>query len=255
MKMSTVWAARSITRLLIWTALLAGTPQMVFSASVSVDQEATQALSPAQRIEYVTKLGLIQGHLWVAAQLVEAGHPDLGAKHAKHPGQEVYQELSPFFRATNSPGFASELEAMSGQFHAGSKKDFRRAYEDVMSTIADVVDAQNLSAGAKLRVIGALVDQANVEYQAGVQDGAIVDLQEYQDARGFVEIAHELLAKDSRFQGAASGQTNELLVQIRTVKMLWPSLKPSGEILGDGHELALLSATLETMANESSVAY
>jgi hypothetical protein len=36
--------------------------------------------------------------------------------------------------------------------------------------------------------------------------------------------------------------------------MLWPSLKPSGEILGDGHELALLSATLETMANEPSVA-
>jgi len=99
------------------------------------------------------------------------------------------------------------------------------------------------------------VKQASIEYQAGVKDGAIVDLQEYQDAGGFVEIAHELLAKDSRFQGAASGQTNELLVQIRAVKMLWPSLKPSGEILGDGHELALLSATFETMANEPSVAY
>ena len=124
-----------------------------------------------------------------------------------------------------------------------------------MSTVANIVDAQSLSAQAKLRVVGALVKQASIEYQAGVKDSAIVDLQEYQDARGFVEIAHELLAKDSRFQGAASGQTNELLVQIRAVKMLWPSLKPSGEILGDGHELALLFATLETMANEPSVAY
>ena len=255
MTMSTVWAARSITRLLIWIVLLAGTPQMVFSASVFVDQETTQSLSPAQRIEYVTKLGLIQGHLWVAAQLVEAGHPELGAKHAKHPGQEVYQELSPFFSVTKSRGFASELEAMSGRFHGGSAADFRRAYVDVMSTVANIVDAQSLSAQAKLRVVGALVKQASIEYQAGVKDSAIVDLQEYQDARGFVEIAHELLAKDSRFQGAASGQTNELLVQIRAVKMLWPSLKPSGEILGDGHELALLSATLETMANEPSVAY
>lgn len=253
--MTKAWAARSIERSLVWTVLLAAAPQMVFSTSVPVSREAAPPLPPAQRIEYVTKLGLIQGHLWVAAQLVEAGHPDLGAKHAKHPGQEVYQELSPFFRATNSRGFASELEAMSGQFHTGSKKDFRRAYEEVMSTIADVVDAQNLSAGATLRVVGALVDQANVEYQAGVQDGAIVDLQEYQDARGFVEIAHGLLAEGSPLQGGAAGQTNKLLEQLGAVKKLWPSLRPSGEVLGDGRELASLSATLEAMLTEWSVAH
>ena len=50
-------------------------------------------------ISYVTKMALIQGHLWVAAQLVDAEEMDLGAKHAKHPAQEVYQELLPFFHA------------------------------------------------------------------------------------------------------------------------------------------------------------
>ena len=78
------------------------------------------------RASYVTKMALIQGHLWVAAQLVEAGEMDLGAKHAKHPAQEVYQELLPFFRQIGSAGFADELDAMSQQFHSANKADFSR---------------------------------------------------------------------------------------------------------------------------------
>jgi len=251
--MTAAQLSRTSSRALVWALLLITWPQIALPSSAAGAESALQPLTPALRIEYVTKLGLIQGHLWVAAQLVENGYTDLGAKHAKHPGQEVYQELLPFFSATNSPGFAAELEAMSGQFHAESLTEFRRAYADVMSTITGIVAAQNLGAQAKLQVAGALVEQASVEYRAGVRDGAVVDLQEYQDARGFVEIAHALLATDSPAQGIAAGPQERLLEQLNAVKGLWPSLKPNAETLGDGDELASLSATLAVMLEATAV--
>ena len=56
-------------------------------ASGWANQEPSQemAAEAPDAAHYVTKMALIQGHLWVAAQLVEAGEMDLGAKHAKHP--------------------------------------------------------------------------------------------------------------------------------------------------------------------------
>lgn len=238
---------------LIWVVLLVGGPQMA-SSSIPLAELDTVSLSDRDRIDYVTKLGLIQGHLWVAAQLVEAGDTDLGARHAKHPGQEVYQELLPFFTATNSAGFATELEAMSGQFHSGSFSDFRRAYADVMSVIDDIVGAQNLSDPAQIQVAGSLVAQANIEYQAGVSDGVIVDLQEYQDARGFIEIAQELLRKNLPGQDYARGQRNKLLEQLAAVEKLWPSLKPDREISGDGAELKLLAEAFAALSVDQQTA-
>ncbi|RPG29376.1 MAG: hypothetical protein CBE03_012590, partial [Gammaproteobacteria bacterium TMED243] len=118
------------------------------------------------RASYVTKMALIQGHLWVAAQLVEAGEMDLGAKHAKHPAQEVYQELLPFFRQIGSAGFADELDAMSQQFHSANKADFLTSYLRVMTVMNGIVADQGLDDAAKLRVAPAPVAPAPIEEPA-----------------------------------------------------------------------------------------
>ena len=244
--MKTACTERSINPGLIALALLFVIPLTVLAVLTPSAAKVAAPLDSTDRVEYVTKLSLIQGHLWVAAQLVEAGHMELGARHAKHPGEEVYQELLPFFAATNSRGFAAELEAMSHQFHGYSMVDFRRAYMDVMSAIDDIVRAQNLDGRAKLQVVSALVDQASIEYRAGISDGVVVDLQEYQDARGFIEVAQELLTSSSPLEGYAGDQQTKLLEQLSAVKKLWPSLMPGQEVLGDGTGLALLTETLES---------
>ena len=192
---------------------------------------------------FVTKLGLIQGHLWVASQLVEADLFELGAKHAKHPAQEVYQELAPFFDAVSSPGFAAELEAMSGQFTSSSKGDFSQSYQQVMNAIDDIVASVGLADSDRLRVANSLIEQALIEYRAGVIDGEIADLQEYQDARGFIEIAARFIAKIQN-----DPQCIALLANIQTAKKLWPDLDPDQTINGDESALVAVLAELQAIA-------
>jgi hypothetical protein len=196
---------------------------------------------------YVTKMALIQGHLWVAAQLVEAGDMDLGAKHAKHPAQEVYQELLPFFRQIGSAGFADELDAMSQQLHSANKADFLTSYLRVMTVMNGIVADQGLDDAAKLRVARALIAQADIEYRAGVVDDEIADLQEYQDARGFLQIAETFVV-----QCAGSAQRGRLLDQFQSAKALWPDLNPEVPILGDPATLSALIGQLEAAAQLAS---
>ena len=198
-------------------------------------------------LSYVTKMALIQGHLWVAAQLVEVGEMDLGAKHAKHPAQEVYQELLSFFHRIGSSGFADELDAMSKQFQSPNQADFSASYQRVMTVIDDITAAQDLDDAAKFRVAQGLIEQAAVEYRAGVVDGEIADLQEYQDARGFLQIAEKFVA-----QCAGSPQRDTLLEQFQSAKVLWPNLNPKGAIPADMTTLILLIGQLATAVELAS---
>jgi hypothetical protein len=86
----------------ICSILLAACSEETQLRQVPLENADGAGIQQSVAVDYVTKLGLIQGHLWVAAQLVEAGLFELGAKHAKHPAQEVYQELRPFFLAVGS---------------------------------------------------------------------------------------------------------------------------------------------------------
>ena len=197
--------------------------------------------------DYVTKLGLIQGHLWVAAQLVEAGLFELGAKHAKHPAQEVYQELRPFFVAVGSQGFAAELEAMSGQFTASSTAEFQVSYQAVMSAIDLIIAGVELTDADRLHVAQALIERALIEYRAGVIAGEIADLQEYQDARGFVEVAQALVANNQY-----DDQRDSLLAKIQTAKTLWPSLNPQQPLGADDSALVAVLAALQATQGKRS---
>ena len=172
---------------------------------------------------------------------------DLGAKHAKHPAQEVYQELLPFFRQIGSAGFADELDAMSQQFHSANKADFLTSYLRVMAVINAIVADQGLDDAAKLRVARALIAQADIEYRAGVVDDEIADLQEYQDARGFLQIAETFVV-----QCAGSAQRGRLLDQFQSAKALWPDLNPEVPILGDPATLSALIGQLEAAAQLAS---
>lgn len=202
--------------------------------------ESAASITLSDQVEFVTKLALIQGHLWVAAQLVEADQMTLAAKHAKHPAQEVYQELLPFFAAIDAPGFAQELEHMSGQFGVSTGGAFEHAYEQVMAAIDNIVANQRLNSLANFGVAKNLVAQALVEYRAGLQSGVIVDLQEYQDARGFVQIAEKFIQRCE-----ASIAREALLMQVAAAKQLWPSLNPQEPLNADAEPLVAIGNRLE----------
>ena len=85
----------------------------------------------------------------------------------------------------------------------------------------------------------ALIAQAAVEYRAGVVDGEITDLQEYQDARGFLQIAETFVA-----QCEESRRRDSLLEQFQSAKVLWPDLNLEGALTEDAARLSLLADQL-----------
>ena len=86
-----------------------------------------------------------------------------------------------------------------------------------MAVIDDIIAGQDLNDSAKLTVAQALIAQAAVEYRAGVVDGEITDLQEYQDARGFLQIAETFA------QCEESRRRDSLLEQFQSAKVCGPT--------------------------------
>ena len=235
--------------LMLWicSILLAACSEETQPRQAPLENTDGAGIQQSVAVDYVTKLGLIQGHLWVAAQLVEAGLFELGAKHAKHPAQEVYQELRPFFLAVGSQGFAAELEAMSGQFAASSTAEFQVSYQGVMAAIDLIIAGVELTDADRLRVALALIEQALIEYRAGVIAGEIADIQEYQDARGFLEVAETFVANNQD-----DDQRGSLLATIQAAKMLWPSLNPQQPLGADDSALVTVLAALRATQDEGS---
>ena len=88
-------------------------------------------------------LGLMRGHLLVAAELFESGHYELAQRHSKHPAEEVYQELRPALARLELPGFASELSAFAEVLAEGEegRAQFRERYGLLMHTM-NALEAQ-----------------------------------------------------------------------------------------------------------------
>ena len=67
-------------------------------------------------------------------------------------------------------------------------------------------------------IVFKLLSQALTEFEVGVRDGVVTDLQEYQDARGFTEIA-----------GDIASDLGSIARGIERAKTLWIGLVPQAD--------------------------
>ena len=198
---------------------------------------ATQAETCRAATTFATNLGLMRGHLLVAAELFEAGHIELAQRHSKHPAEEVYQELLPGLVQFGVPGFATELGAFADVLAAGEqgRELFSNHYVQLMQTMNAIEDRLPLGVRQQQHIAFALVSQAAVEYAVGVaEDGRVTDMQEYQDAYGFVTVA-----KGKVVDEAAVG-TGNLTRAFTAALRLWPALMPQQPVAMESDDLTQL---------------
>jgi len=172
-------------------------------------------------------LGLMRGHLLVAAELFESGHYELAQRHSKHPAEEVYQELRPALARLELPGFATELSAFAEVLAEGEegRAQFRERYGLLMQTMNALEAQLALRTQQQNSVAFELVKQAAYEYSVGVaEDGRVTDVQEYQDAYGFVNIAKAKVADGVTAETEKEGA--ELAERFGLAMSLWPTLMP-----------------------------
>src|SRR4028119_427119 len=183
----------------------------------------------AKDVDYMTKLGLMKGHLIVAKELLEQGKPDQAEPHIGHPVEEIYADVEDQLNERKIPEFKATLIKLQDLVKAGAKDpaqvnaEFDTSMQAVDGAIAALHDAQRTDPTVELPAINGLLDTANSEYGAAVANGKISAIIEYQDSRGFVMYA-ETLYKDIAQQVAkTSPETDKAIVASMTeLKTSWP---------------------------------
>ena len=202
-------------------------------------------------VSYIYELSLMRGHLWVAERLSMTGYLDHAAMHAKHPEDEIYSDLVEVFEVKGLSGFASELNAFSNSVNSGNKNAIEQDYVTLVDAVKRSYDSVDLSTRELFELINRLISQAAREYAVGIIDGQVDNVHEYQDARGFIEIARDLTRNHEQKIGLSE---NQLVVigllrdRLEDLLEMWPALVPVDEVPFEASRLFGAAADVEILS-------
>ena len=148
-------------------------------------------ISTEDHAELLFKLGLLEGHLLVARELVEAGQPRLALPHFGHPVRELYDDIQGELARRGVTGFDGELIALEA-LAAGKPGDpatmakldgVLRILAAVRATVpSGLLDSDRFMLG----VLGEVSAIAAEDYSESLEGGRIEKPVEYHDARGYL---------------------------------------------------------------------
>lgn len=204
----------------------------------------------AKDVDYMTKLGLMKGHLMVADELLKLQQPEQAEPHIGHPVEEIYTDVEEQFQERQVKDFKNELITLQALLKAGTKdaakvtSDFKVAMEAVDGAIATLPAEQRQSPSFVLQVINGLLDTANAEYTAAIADGKISQEIEYQDSRGFVLYANELYKGISAQVAKESPEVDKVMRNSLTkLVTVWPApIPPKTPVMMPGQVSELIKA-------------
>lgn len=206
----------------------------------------------AKDTDYMVKLGLMKGHLFVAKELLDLNKPKDAEPHIGHPVEEIYTDVADQLNERKVKEFKTTLITLDDLVKAGAKDNakvstnFKASMTSIDSAIAALPATQRQSPDFILQVINGLLDTANSEYGAAIADGKIKAAIEYQDSRGFVTYA------DMLYQGISATMTKDHLDIHKTVtetmkqlKTAWPAVIPPVAPIKTPAQVSQLVKTIE----------
>ena len=206
----------------------------------------------AKDVDYMTKLGLMKGHLIVAQELLELGKPQEAEPHIGHPVEEIYTDVEDQLKERNVKEFKTTLVNLQDLVKAGAKEPnqvktlFQNAMQSIDSAIQSIPEIQRKNPQFVIQVINGLLDTASSEYGASIAGGKIAAAIEYQDSRGFVTYADTLYQGISDTLGKEQPETNKAIAAGLTgLKIVWPSVIPPATPIKTPKEVSQIIKTLE----------
>ena len=200
---------------------------------------------------YLAVLGQMRGHLIVARELMQQGNVAQAEKHIGHPVEELYGSVEPELERRRVKPFKKSLTALLELIQASpGSAETGKAYQSAVAAIdaarLGVAENVRLDPATTAAVVREIVKVAASEYDASIADGAIVETIEYQDSRGFVLYAGELL-KASLGPGTGP-EAIALLVPIQrrltALAKAWPSLQPPAKPTIEARTVTILANQL-----------
>lgn len=180
---------------------------------------AFPALDPIRVLPVEKRVAFMSGHVAAGLALYRAGAPDQAARHLLHPVSETHaQERA----GLDALGFtAGVFEQVSADLAAG--KPAAEIEPLLAEAEANIKLVRDRAGGDPAAIVEYLMKTLADEYDAGVDDGAIVNSGEYQDAYGFAVAARDIAAAQDQETFGALTRELEILVK------MWPSKGPLAE--------------------------
>lgn len=205
----------------------------------------------AKDIDYMTKLGLMKGHLLVARELLEQQQPKQAEPHIGHPVEEIYVDVEEQLQERNVKEFKTSLISLqdlvkSKPNDAEVKTNFEASVQSVDTAIQALPENQRSSPGFVLQVINELLDAANSEYGAAIANGKVTAPIEYQDSRGFVNYANTLYEGISSQMAKEHSEAHQVIeASMSELTKAWPSATPPAAQVLTPDQVAQLIRTIE----------
>ncbi|NRB08199.1 MAG: helix-hairpin-helix domain-containing protein [Richelia sp.] len=186
----------------------------------------------AKHVDYMTKLGLMKGHLLVAQELLEKNQPKQAEPHIGHPVEEIYVDVEEQLNERKVKEFKTTLISLQDLIKANPKAaklqtDFTASMKAVDNAIATLPETLRTQPAFGLQVINGLLDAANAEYGAAIANGKIAEIIEYQDSRGFVIYAQDIYKTISPQMAKAHPEVHKAIeTSMNELVQVWPSVIP-----------------------------
>jgi hypothetical protein len=205
----------------------------------------------AKDVDYMSKLGLMKGHLIVAKELLDKQLPKQAEPHIGHPVEEIYVDVEEQLNERNVKEFKTTLIGLQDLIKSQPKSakiqaDFSTSMQAVDGAIAALPENERSSPAFTLQVINELLDAANSEYGAAIANGQISAAIEYQDSRGFVIYASNLYHKVAE-QMAKENPAAHKVIETSLDELIeaWPSPVPPAKPVKTPDEVTQLVKAIE----------
>ena len=209
----------------------------------------------AKDVDYLTKLGLMKGHMIVAKELLDLQKPDQALPHIQHPVEEIYAEIEGQLKERNVKDFKQSL--MDLQQLVKSKPNdpsvptkYQDAIASIDMAIAAVPAAQRQSPKFALQVINTILDTAGTEYTAAIANDKVKEIIEYQDSRGFTIYVEQLYKSISpAMEKNYPDVHKQFTVSLEKLKSAYPSpIAPAKPVLSVADMSALIKGNEQAAA-------
>lgn len=161
---------------------------------------ADAGIGAEDHAELLFKIGLLEGHLMVGRELIDAGQPRLALPHFGHPVRELYDDISGELQRRGMTPFDGELVALEA-LATGKPRDPATAakYAQVLSIIgalrATVPSGLLNNERFMLGVLSEVAAIAAEDYSESIEGGRIEKPVEYHDSRGYLLYASKELSR------------------------------------------------------------
>jgi hypothetical protein len=156
--------------------------------------------SATDATSFLFRLAMLEGHMMVGHELLQAHQAALGLPHFGHPVRELYDSFSDYLKQKHFPAFDDQLADLETAVKSAPYRPETEA--KYQAAIAMVHKARELapanirqSVPAMIKICSDTMDAASVEFGGALNRGRITSLVEFHDSRGYLAyVAQEIEA-------------------------------------------------------------